>query len=368
MTLAARTLTLAGVLAASACASASVDVDPSESSPLASNESRELVAVGRRLFFDKQLSWNQRQSCGTCHIPARAFADGLNRAVGSEGDLHLRNTPSIVNLGSYTSLTWLAPGVADLAEQARRPLLGATPIVELGMGGHEDVLVERLRADAYYQEHLPSAFPAATDPFTVANVVTAIAAFERTIVARDAPYDRYLRGDRAALTAEAVRGSELFFGRLGCGGCHGGVDLHEPSATAIAQGAEGGFANNGLYDVDGQGAYPAADPGLRAITGRAEDEGRFRIPSLRNVTVTAPYMHDGSVETLDDVLTAYARGGRELASGRLAGDGARSPRKHPAITGFTLSEEERREVVAFLGSLTDVSFASRPDLTDPFAP
>lgn len=350
-----------------ACASVPADGEHAEAAATSFDREAELVAVGRRLFYDKKLSWNERQSCGTCHIPARAFADGLNRAVGSEGDLHLRNTPSLVDLDSYTSLTWVAPGLVDLAEQARRPLLGRSPIVELGMGGHEDVLVERLRADPYYLEHFPRAFPRLAEPFALSSVLSALAAFERTLVSRDAPFDRYRRGDRAALDQTAVRGSELFFGRLGCGGCHGGVDLHEPTAAAIAAGAEGGFANNGLYDVDGLGGYPPADPGLRAVTGAIEDEGRFRIPSLRNVAATAPYMHDGSIDTLDEVLDAYARGGRYLGSGPFAGDGAASPRKHPAIAGFPLSADERRDVIAFLESLTDLSFASRPDLTDPFA-
>lgn len=365
MTSSAPTAILAGALLVSACTStpndgATTEVAIEETS-IASASAR--IAVGRRLFFDKRLSWNGRQSCGTCHIPNRAFADGLNRAVGSEGDLHFRNTPALVNLDSYESFTWLAPGLSDLAEQAKRPLLGTTPIVELGMGGHETELLDRLRADEDYRANLPIAFPEREDPFVMPSVLSALAAFERTIVARDAPYDRYLRGDRTAMTESGLRGAALFSGRLGCAACHGGLDLHEPTAEAAAHGAAGGFANNGLYAT-----YPASDPGLRALTQRAEDEGRFRIPSLRNVAVTKPYMHDGSVETLDDVLTSYARGGRYLASGPYAGDGALHPYKHPAVKGFSLSDAERDDVIAFLESLTDLSFTTRPELGDPFPP
>lgn len=194
----------------------------------------------------------------------------------------------------------------------------------------------------------------------------ALEAFERTIVSRDAPYDRYVHGDANALELRAVRGMKLFFGRLGCASCHGGTDFNHASSAAVAEGAGGDFANTGLYNVDGRGGYPTHDRGLVTSTGDEGDEGRFRIPSLRNVALTAPYMHDGSVSSLDDVLTAYARGGRYLASDPYPGDGATSPRKHPALRGFELGPDERADVIAFLNGLTDTTLTSRDDLSNPF--
>lgn len=352
------------VLVLAAGCAASAKEESAEASASALSDAR--IDVGRRLFYDRRLSANERQSCATCHVQRLAFTDGLNRAVGSEGDLHSRNSPSLVNLATFESLTWLAPGLVDLATQAARPLLGVSPIVELGMGGRESELSARLRADAYYAEAMPRAFPGVSDPFTTPAVLEALAAFERTIVSRASPYDRYLAGDLSALDAAARHGRELFFGRLGCARCHGGVDLNAPTPEARAAGAAGGFANDALYDVDGRGGYPSLDRGLIALTGRAEDEGRFRIPSLRNVAVTAPYMHDGSVATLGDVVTMYARGGRQLVSGPYVGDGARSPRKHPMLEGFAIDESEREALLSFLGSLTDDDLLHRPDLADPF--
>ena len=126
------------------------------------------------------------------------------------------------------------------------------------------------------------------------------------------------------------------------------------------------FHNTGLYNVDGAGAYPADNTGLVENTGEPEDMGRFRPPTLRNVAVTAPFMHDGSMETLDEVIRHYERGGRVIASGPHAGDGRESPLKSGLVAGFSLTDQERADLIAFLEALTDEDFLTDPALSDPF--
>lgn len=161
------------------------------------------------------------------------------------------------------------------------------------------------------------AFPNDDDPHSVLSVVRATSAFVRTIISFDSPYDAFLRGDTDAISASAKRGMDLFFSeRLECFHCHGGFNFTDSSTHADATVEPVGYHNTGLYNVDGEGAYPEDNTGLFDMTGERRDMGRFRAPTLRNIAVTAPYMHDGSIDTLDEVIDHYARGGRELAAGR----------------------------------------------------
>lgn len=342
---------------------------PSPRVPADNPMSAAKVELGRYLFYDKRLSGNQTQACAGCHVQAHAFADGKLTPTGSTGEVLRRNAMHLTNVAFNSAQTWANPTLRALEKQALVPMFGEFP-VELGLAGLEDVLLERLAADPRYQTLFAAAFPAEDDPFSVVNVVRAIASFERTLLSFDSPYDRFQAGDGTAMSASALRGMELFFSEeLECHHCHGGFNLTTSfeSETSPA----GGFLhyfNNGLYNVDGAGAYPAVDTGLAEVSTLPADMGRFRAPSLRNIAVTGPYMHDGSVETLDEVVAMYARGGRLIASGPNAGDGATSPHKNAFVSGFVLTPVQQADLVAFLHSLTDQPFLTNPDFADPFPP
>ncbi len=236
------------------------------------------------------------------------------------------------------------------------------------MGGREQAVTALLRTDALYRERMPAVFPGDEDPYSVLNALRAIAAFTRSIVSFDSAYDRYLRGDPAAMSDSQLRGMELFFSeRLECFHCHGGFNFTDSSTHASAVVESVGFHNNGLYNLGGRGDYPPDNTGLYDLTGERRDMGRFKAPTLRNIAVTAPYMHDGSLATLEEVLAHYARGGRLIEDGPLAGDGRLSPYRSPFVSGFELTDEEAADVLAFLHALTDESLLSDPRFGDPFA-
>lgn len=328
--------------------------------------SAEKVELGRRLFYDRRLSVNGTTACASCHIQALAFTDGRPRSVGATGEIHPRGSMSLVNTAYGSRLTWANPLLDKLEDQALTPLLGDNP-VEMGMGGREAELVGLLRSDAVYADLVPRVFPDDADPFSVLNALRAIAAFVRSIVSFDSPYDRYLGGDESALDAAAVRGMNLFFSeRLECFHCHGGFNFTDSTTHANDRIERVGFHNNGLYNVDGNGGYPAENTGLFDMTGERRDMGRFKAPTLRNVAVTAPYMHDGSIATLEEVIAHYERGGRLLESGANAGDGRLSTFKSEFIRGFELSDAERADLLAFLAALTDESLLQDPRFSDPF--
>jgi len=325
------------------------------------------VELGRFLFYDERLSANETQSCGSCHQQALAFTDGLPTAVGSTGQHTARGAMALGNAGYAATLNWANQAVVTLESQARIPLFNDVP-VELGLGGMEQVLLERLRADALYPGMFEAAFPDEAEPITVQNVLKALASFQRVLITGNSPYDRYQAGDADAMSASAVRGMELFFSeQLECFHCHGGFNMsgsvdHEGNFFDQSQ-----FANNGLYNVDGIGGYPATNTGLYEMTGDRLDMGRFKPPTLRNIALTAPYMHDGSLATLDDVLDHYARGGTLTTEGPNVGDGRLSPLKNGFIAGFVLTEQQRADVMAFLLALTDESFVTDPRFSDPFS-
>jgi cytochrome c peroxidase len=328
--------------------------------------SRPKINLGRYLFYDKQLSNNQTQSCASCHQQQRAFTDGRVHAVGSTGQEHRRNSMTLTNVAYASRLTWAHPLLDRIEDQVLLPMFGDAPI-ELGLPDGE-TLVARLRAEPAYVARFTAAFPEDHDPITITNVTRALACFVRTLISGNSAYDRYTRGDQKALSDSARRGMELFFSeRLECFHCHGNFNFADAVDHAKLAEPERAFHNTGLYNVDGKGSYPPSDRGLYEITRRGEDMGRFKAPTLRNVAVTAPYMHDGSIATLEGVLDHYAAGGRTIASGLNAGDGHASPFKEKFVAGFILRPAERADVIAFLQSLTDEAFLTDPRFADPGA-
>ena len=327
----------------------------------------EKTALGRRLFYDVRLSANGTQACATCHQQRYAFSDGRAQGLGSTGQLHTRGPMALHNVAYATTLTWANPLLQRLEDQALVPLFGDAP-VELGNRGAEDALLGRLRADAAYPALFAAAFPADGEALSLSNIGRALASFQRTLISGRSPYDRLVYGgEQDALDASARRGMDLFFGeKLECFHCHGGFNFTE-TVDHVGKGfVEVEFHNTGLYNLDLFGSYPVPNTGVHAVTEDPEDMGRFKAPSLRNIAVTAPYMHDGSLATLDDVLDHYARGGTRTASGPNAGDGKDNPNKSLFLRGFTLTAQERQDVLEFLRSLTDSEFIRDPRFSDPF--
>jgi len=326
--------------------------------------SSEKSILGRYLFHDFRLSVNESRSCGICHEPAKAFTDGFVVSVGAFDDSVNRNALSLINVGYRENLTWQDPTQNTLEHQMYTPLSGDNP-VEMGMT--EALFVERFEAIDLYPPLFEDAFARESDPLSLANAIKAIAVFERTIVGGDSPYDRWLTGEVDALDESAQRGKELFFSEaLHCNRCHGGLFLDATVSEWGEQTSRHGYFNTGVYNLDGEGAYPEEFPGLITQTGQAQDMGVFRVPSLRGVTHSGPWLHDGSALFLQDVLDAYARGGRLIESGERVGDGASNPYKSELVTGFEMSEQERADLLAFLGALTDESVLTRPELQTPF--
>jgi cytochrome c peroxidase len=327
----------------------------------------EKVELGRHLFYDVRLSGNETQSCGSCHQQALAFTDARAVGLGSTGEEHTRGAMSVVGTGYLNAFTWANPVLASLEDQALVPLFGENP-VELGLAGLDEEMLARLAAEPVYVELFPAAFPEDADPIDLDNVVRAIAAFERSIISYRSPYDRYnYGGDPTALSEAALRGKDLFFGeKLECFHCHGGFNFSDSVSHEGTTFVEVMFHNTGLYNLGGTGDYPPDNTGLFESTGEPGDMGRFRAPTLRNIALTAPYMHDGSIATLDQVLDHYAAGGRTIDSGPYAGVGSESPFKSELIAGFTLTPEERQDVLAFLDSLTDEALLADERWSDPW--
>lgn len=326
------------------------------------------IELGRHLFYDRRMSINGARSCGDCHEQRRAFSDGRARAVGITSDqVHPRNAMSLTNVVYNAVFNWANPNLTTLERQAEAVLFNERP-VELGWVDHEEEILDRFRHDPFYLDLFQRAFPGDPDPFTTHRVIQALASFQRILISGDSPFDRYRRGHVTALSESAQRGMALFFSeRLECFHCHGGFNFSQSVNHAGVVFHQAEFHNTGLYNIDGQGGFPADNRGLWEFTHVDSDMGRFRAPTLRNIALTAPYMHDGSMQSLESVLMDhYARGGRLIESGPYAGDGAKNPYKSSLITGFVLTEQETRDVLAFLESLTDWSFICDPRLRDPF--
>lgn len=280
--------------------------------------SADKVRLGRLLFYEPLLSVTGQHSCASCHVQALAFTDGKARAVGATGELHARSAMSLTNVAYNSAFAWVEPGTASLEAQLLQPLFNEHPL-ELGLAGREHAVLESLASRRVYREGFARAFPDAAAPLSIGNLVRALASFVRTLISGRSAFDRYVFDDeRAALDESARRGMALFFSeRIGCDRCHAGINFAGPITHA--------------------GAPRVAAPFV------ATGAGRFRVPTLRNVAASAPYMHDGSLATLEAVIEHYAAGGRPAP-------------KDERLRGFTLSETEKAELVAFLRSLTDSEF------------
>ena len=295
--------------------------------------------LGRRLFYDGDLSWDGTMSCATCHEQKRGFTDPNKTRPGFDGTPGERNIQTLANVAWFNSLTWGGPHVDTLEHQALIPIEGFVP-VEMGFGGKaEGALAQRLSDQACYPQLFKAAFPEHGGEISLDTIAMALSVFQRSLVSLDSPYDRYRRGDAFAIPNQAKRGEKLFNDKQ-CATCHAG-----PHFTDAA------LAGRKPYESFHRLAMPAdgKDMGLQRITQKTEDAGNFRTPSLRNVALSAPYMHDGEVATLGDAI-----------------------RHHYGISDQTderlkqvVSDAELRDLVAFLETLTDQGFISNPAFALP---
>jgi cytochrome c peroxidase len=326
------------------------------------------VELGRHLFYDKRLSADQTMSCASCHQQDKAFTDGLALSKGVTGEKSARSAMSLANVAYLPVLTWANPQLSSLEVQSLIPLFGEHP-VEMGMAGKEQELFSRLRSDATYQRLFTQAFPkdareGAESLYSLSTLTKALASFQRSLLSFDSPYDRYkYGGQKTAMSTAALRGEALFFGeKMECYHCHGGFNFTDNIRHSKLPLSERGFHNTGLFNKDGRGAYPQNNPGIREFTGDPGDEGKFRTPSLRNVALTAPYMHDGSIATLEQVIREHYA----LAGKAASGPNGASPIRSSLIAGFEVTDQEVKDLTAFLQSLTDQSFIRNPKHADPW--
>lgn len=287
------------------------------------------VELGRRLFYDADLSADGTLACAGCHEQKRGFADGNATRPGVHGDPGRRNVPGLANVAWLPRLTYADPSATTLEVQALIPLLGETP-VEMGMKGLEAQIGRRLGADPCYRRMFRRAIPQGHRRIDLAGVTAALAAFQRTMIVLDSPNDRFMTGDGdddgAVLSADARRGKAVF-DTAGCAACHSGRDFTDA-------------AYHRLEDTQPRGDTGAHDIGLAEHTGLQADRGRFRTPSLRNVAVTGPWWHDGTADSLDAAI-----------------------RRHRDDTG--LSARDMASLVAFLEGNTDHTFLTDPQFSRP---
>jgi cytochrome c peroxidase len=321
------------------------------------------VNLGKALFFDKNLSANQEQACASCHHQVYAFGENIPHSFGSTKQEHRRNSPALVNIAYNKTLTWAHDGLTSIEQQILLPMFGESP-VELGITGHEEEVLERFET-AHYDELFSHAFPDQTVSFDL--IVKSLASYVRSLISLNSPFDTYAYlADDDAISASALRGMNLFFSeRLECHHCHGGFNFTQSTSHEKQLIDRRPFHNTGLYNVSRdtiskKSGYPKHDTGLAEISTLGRDDGRFRAPTLRNIEVSAPYMHDGSIASLSEVIDFYAAGGRNVITGESQGDGRNNPLKSQFIKGFILTAEEKSDLIEFLKTLTDQTFLSDP--------
>ncbi|MFZ5375764.1 MAG: cytochrome-c peroxidase [Campylobacterota bacterium] len=291
-------------------------------------EEKAKIELGRRLFYDADLSINGTMSCATCHEQRRSFADGNIAHPGALDDPGKRNVPGLSNIGQFKNLTWAHNRLSGLAEQSLMPMRGTDP-VEMGMRGHEDEITKRLSQNGCYQKLFLLAFPKEKGSIHIGTVSRALESFQKTFISDNSLYDQTMKQHKPLPDKKAQRGKKLFFGAAGCNTCH----------TAPL------FSDDDFHRVQPRNRnteHVRADHGLSDVTGNPKDKNLFRTPSLRNAALTAPYWHDGSAKTLAEAI-----------------------RKHDVKINQTLNDREIAELVAFIDTLSDMTFVSDPKYAKP---
>ncbi|RHX83315.1 cytochrome-c peroxidase [Leptospira stimsonii] len=272
------------------------------------------IELGKILFFDPIVSGSNWISCATCHNPGLAWTDGLKTAIGHNMKVLGKNTPTIINSAFGEKMFW--DGRADsLEEQALGPISSPDE-----MNQNPDELVLELKKIKGYRDRFERAYP--NEGITKETIGKAIASFERSILSFQSPYDAWIQGDNKAINESAQRGQALFKGKANCIACHLGNNF-----------TDDGFHNIGIKSKE-------KDPGRFKLVPVKSMKGAFKTPTLRDVALTAPYMHDGSYQTLEEVVDHYDRGGDDLSN------------LDPNMKPLKLSEEEKKDLISFMRSLT----------------
>ncbi|MCZ8238841.1 MAG: di-heme enzyme [Leptospiraceae bacterium] len=355
------------------------DLPPGFPTPRVPSEnpmSQAKVNLGRHLFFEKRLSGDESKSCSSCHFQSLAFSDGRSLPSGITGQVHPRNSQHLSNVAYNTRLTWNNPNMINLEVQSRVPLFGSNPI-ELGLTG--EAYLGKLKSDSVYVDLFDKAFGGGESSITEQSVRFALASFQRTMISGYSPFDSFLNGNRTAISASAARGSNFFNGEVAeCFHCHGGFNFTDTAFHNSQTVAEVFYHNNGTHTAAYyNGLGDIHKEGLKEVTGLNSDQGKFRAPSLRNVGVTFPYMHDGSImcdnannpkitsgKTIEDcardalgkVIDQYASGGVAPVHSNV---------DTSLIRSFAIQPQEKQDLINFLLSLTDQRFLSDPKFSNP---
>lgn len=325
------------------------------------NNQAKIETIGQFLFFDTNLSLNNTKSCSSCHNPTFAFSDGYRLSVTAFGESTLHNAPSLINVSKLKTFDWANPTVTHLEKQMLRPLFGTHPI-ELGTNKKLEELKQYFKTIEPYKTLIAKEFGIIDTVKTERIILESISSYLKTLKSSNSKFDSYIAG-KAKLNTSEQKGMNLFFSsELGCGNCH-----QLPNFTLADKNRNQNiYFNTGLYNVENKNKYPAYDNGIKQYTKKPIDDGKFKIPSLRNVMITAPYMHDGSVANISEVIDIYAAGGRNITSGKDRGDGRKNKLKSNQIKGFELAIEEKQELLNFLQTLTDSTIFKNPKFQNPF--
>lgn len=316
---------------------------------------QEAVQLGRRLFYDKRLSGDNTVACSTCHLQHLAFTDGKAKAVGVSGKPLEFNSMSLANLLWGAQHFFWNGRAGSLEEQALMPIQRPDEMAQ-----NLDELIDELKTDDTY----PDLFRSAYGKISADNIARALASFERTLISADSKYDQHLRGE-VKLSTEEELGRKLFMAHPDVKVSQRGancIDCHSQFLTSGFNAQFDGFSNNGL-DTEAM-----LNPGLQLVTGQVADRGKFKVPTLRNIALTAPYMHDGRFSTLEQVLDHYNEGIRfsdTLSPLIMEADNQQQDTVGIRIS-LNLNEEEKRAIIAFLHTLTDRSFITEENFSNPF--
>jgi cytochrome c peroxidase len=313
--------------------------------------SKAKAALGRYLFYDRRLSVNNTKACASCHAQQFSFTDNYARSIGAFGDLHQRNARPLINLIFEKYLTAADSALHFPEQQINNPMFNVSPI-EMGWAGSQEKIIRRIKDDSLYQLLFAAAFEDDNEPYTIKNIQYAITSFVKTITSFNSPYDKfYYQNDEAALTPSQKNGMALFFSaKLKCSTCHGSINFNTGSSEA-----KDNYFNTGLTNI----LQSSFDKGLYEKTNQQNDIGKYKVPTLRNLAFTAPYFHDGSIQSLDGVIELYEKGALDQK--------VTMPQKSQFITGFKLTSLQRRDLIAFLLSLSDSSVIINPRYANPFS-
>ncbi|MCG9595692.1 cytochrome-c peroxidase [Vibrio sp. Isolate25] len=315
--------------------------------------------LGRHLFFDTRLSVKENRSCALCHSPTHGWSNTFTKTIDINGNHSTLNTPSLLNVSLFTHFSQADPTRKIIDTAITNPMFSTHPI-EMGITPKK--LISRIAQDSCYPSMFERSF--GDKNISVERIVRALKQYLTLITSQESRYLRYRDGDITALTKQEQHGLQLFYSdKLNCSACHGGPLLNQPVNTLSH------YQNTGLYGVpnkNGMLSYPIGEPGVRQYTKRWEDDGKFRIPSLINVSNTGPWGHDGSFQSLESVIESYARGGRKLSYGPNKGDGYHHPAKSTLINGFNITTNEKKALIAFLRSLSIDQDWTRYPFNSPF--